>query len=312
MSLLSYAQRWAGGFADNNGAKPADAQFLNAVETALLGLLGAAPTDGQVSVYDNALGRFKTLLLTNAHIDPAAAIAKSKLAALALVDADVSAGAAIAASKLAGNIPASKLASYPASSTSFLRGDGTWVPAMQGLYRKTTAKQVVNSVVETDLLNGEITVGAGVMGTNGVLRLTAWGDLINNTGGTVATPRFKLKLGATTLLDTNTIAAVWSTNAARWGWEISVKIINLGVANSQWATLLADITANTTVGGAVTFTTGEGEFSAYTPGAQWKAIGGTSGAVDTTVGQVLALTVTLATANALEDVTLKGALVEVA
>jgi hypothetical protein len=100
MGLLAYVQRWGGGFADNNGAKPVDAQFLNAVETALLGLLGAAPTDGQVQVYDNALSRFKTILLTNAHIDPAAAIAKSKLASLQITDADVASGAAISKSKL--------------------------------------------------------------------------------------------------------------------------------------------------------------------------------------------------------------------
>jgi hypothetical protein len=307
MSLLAYAKRYVGGFADLPATSSAvDSQFLNALETALLGLLGANPVDGQLQVYDDALGRVKPTLITNAHI------AKSKLAALNIADADISAGAAIAASKLAGNIPASKLTGYPADATQALLGDGTWARLSRGFYRKTTSKQVVNSVAETDLLNGEITIGAGVMGTNGVLRFTAWGDLINNSGSTQSTPRLKLKLGATTLLDTNVVAAVWSTNAARWGWEINAKIINLGAANSQWASIIGDLTGNTTVGGAVTFTTGEGEFSAYTPGAQWRAIGGNSGAVDTSVAQALALTVTLPVANANVDLTLKGALIEVA
>jgi hypothetical protein len=227
MSLLAYVKRYAGGFADFPSTSSAvDSQFLNALETALLGLLGAAPTDGQAWVYDNALGRFKSALLTNAHIDPAAAIAKSKLASLAIVDGDVAAGAAIAASKLAGNIPVSKLSGFPNLLAQILKGDGTF--ALPAVYRKTTSKQVVNTVTETDLLHGEITIAAGLMGTNGVLRFTAWGDQINNSGATQSTPRLKLKLGATTLLDTNVVAAVWSTNAARWGWRITVEIINQG------------------------------------------------------------------------------------
>lgn len=100
MSLSPYAQRYAGGFADGNAAKPVDAQYLNAVETTLLGLLGAAVLDKGAQVYDDALGRFKTVLLKNENIDPAAAIAKSKLANLAITDADVAAGANISPSKL--------------------------------------------------------------------------------------------------------------------------------------------------------------------------------------------------------------------
>src|SRR5690242_21569013 len=46
--------------------------------------------------------------------------------------------------------------------------------------RKTTAKDVVNSVAETDLLNGEITVAGGQIGATGKLILTAYGDCLNN------------------------------------------------------------------------------------------------------------------------------------
>lgn len=193
--------------------------------------------------------------------------------------------------------------------------DGTdvqWLtpPWAKGVYRKTTAKQVVNSNVETDLLNGEIMVGAGVIGASGVLRLSAWGDWLNNTGANQITPRFKLKLGATTLIDTATIATNWAFNAGRMGWEVCAKIENLGAANTQWASLNMDVAGFFTGAGASTFTTGEGINQIVTSN-YGKIVGGNSGAVDTTVAQALAFTVTNPVANAALDVTLKGALVEI-
>ena len=192
--------------------------------------------------------------------------------------------------------------------------DGTdvqWVN--QITYRKTSAKAVVNTVVETDLLNSEITVGAGVLGTSGVLRLTAWGDLVNNTGATQATPRFKLKLGATTIIDTSTVATVWATSVARWGWRIEAEIQNLGATNSQWANFLAACVAGGVTGGANSFATGEGGIIVTVNNTLgfYDARGGNSSAVDTTAAQTLALTVTNPVANAALDVTLKGALVEI-
>jgi hypothetical protein len=125
--MAHYTKRYVGGFADSPSTTSAiDSAFLNAVETALLILLGADPTDGQAQVYDNALGRFKTALLKNENIDPAAAIDKTKLAALNLVNADVAAGAAIDGSKIAGNFPISKLNGYPNLLAKFLKGDGSW------------------------------------------------------------------------------------------------------------------------------------------------------------------------------------------
>lgn len=76
----AYAKRYASGFTDLDGSKPVDAAFLNAVETALLQLIGAAPSaDGQVAQWDNANTRFGPALILNKNIDAAAAIAKSKL-----------------------------------------------------------------------------------------------------------------------------------------------------------------------------------------------------------------------------------------
>lgn len=135
-----YVKRYVGGFVDLPSQTTAvDSAFLNAVEASLLQLLGEAPAADEVGVWTAAAGG--SLLyqkITNAQIDAAAAIAKSKLAALNIVDADVAGGAAIAKSKLAAlnivnadidaaaAIAFSKLAGYPADATKFARGDGTW------------------------------------------------------------------------------------------------------------------------------------------------------------------------------------------
>jgi len=116
----AYAKRYAGGFVDGSGGGSAiDSAFLNAVETALLQLIGAAPTaDGQVAQWDNANTRFGPALILNKNVDPAAGIAKSKLdftGANGIVNADIAGAAAIDGSKLA-NIPISKLTTPTATS----------------------------------------------------------------------------------------------------------------------------------------------------------------------------------------------------
>jgi hypothetical protein len=202
----------------------------------------------------------------------------------------------------------SGISGYPNSPTKFLRGDGAW--SNSGFYRKTTAKQVVNSVVETDLLNGEITVAAGLMGTTGLLRLVAIGDWINNTGAALATPRIKLKFGATTLIDTNVIAALWVASAGRPGWKIEAEIGNLGAANSQYCTFVLSSGGFVNSGSAF-FTTGQGTINGLGGGTQLLGAGGNTSTEDTTAAKALALTVTLPTANALEDMTLRHAVVEI-
>lgn len=102
---MAYARRHVGGFVDKPTlATPIDSTFLNAVEAALLKLYALDPSDAQIMAWVNANSRFEPTLIKNAHIDPGAAIAKSKLAALSIVDADVAGAAAIAQSKLALSI----------------------------------------------------------------------------------------------------------------------------------------------------------------------------------------------------------------
>lgn len=103
MAGETYAKRYAGGFVDGSGGgTPVDSQFLNAVEAALVRLLGADPTTDSVPVWNGT--RFAFQKITNSQIAAAAAIDKTKLASLAIVDADVSGAAAIAQSKLALSI----------------------------------------------------------------------------------------------------------------------------------------------------------------------------------------------------------------
>ena len=105
MAGETYVKRYAGGFVDGSGGGTAvDSQFLNAVETALLRLLGEDPAANEVPVWSTGSARFIFQKITNDSIDAAAAIDKTKLASLAIVNADVSGAAAIAQSKLALDI----------------------------------------------------------------------------------------------------------------------------------------------------------------------------------------------------------------
>lgn len=176
-------------------------------------------------------------------------------------------------------------------------------------WRKNTAKVVSNTVAETDLLNGEITIDAGAMSTNRGLRLTAWGDIQNNTGVTENSPRFRLKLGGTTLVDTNVVSAAWATHTDNRPWRLVAEIINLGAANSQEVVFDLDGYFAAASSGTVSFTTGDGAHGVNN--SIWKIIGGTIGtAVDTSAAAALALGVVLPVASTSLNVALRAATVE--
>lgn len=226
----------------------------------------------------------------------------------------------LTASNIANGIAASQLSGYPSNGAQFLAGDGTWKAAGSTTYRKTTAKTVNNTVAETDLLNGEITIGAGVMGANSVLRLTATGDGVFN--GNITSPQWKLKLGATTLIDTGALS--WQTMGTnRLGWKLVVEIFNLGATNSQWINFLLKGSADYLGNGTFTnsrptgFVTGEGAYSAWgnvtgsTKGALYEAEGGNAGAVDMTGAQSLVFSVINGFAGVSYETKLYGAVVEI-
>lgn len=179
---MAYSKRYALGFNDSGpaGGTPTDSQFLNNVEAALLALLGVdATADGQALLWKAVNSRYEPALIKNANIDPAAAIARSKLGALGIVDADIAAGANIAPSKILDGIPITKLAGYPADATKSLKGDGTW--------GKITAVGNVGNKV-SDL-------PAGSDGATARLRVL---PTTYNNGGPMALPAGTLTVGDTT------------------------------------------------------------------------------------------------------------------
>lgn len=102
MAGETYPQKYVGGFKNRpDVSTPADAAFLNAVESALMRLLGEDPAADEVGVWVPASDRFVFRKIANANVDAAAAIARSKLDfGAGLVNADIAAAAAIAKTKL--------------------------------------------------------------------------------------------------------------------------------------------------------------------------------------------------------------------
>jgi len=150
----AYTKRYGGGFINlPTTTTPIDSAFLNAVEAALREIYAVPPSaDGQVMQWDNASTRIGPALLLNKNVDPAAAIAYSKLAlGTSIVNADIAGAAAIAYSKLSlanqvvnadiaagAAIAASKLAAYPTDVTKALKGDGTWAKVPTVTYALTS------------------------------------------------------------------------------------------------------------------------------------------------------------------------------
>lgn len=131
-----YVKRYPGGFVDKPSLTTAvDSAFLNAVESALLQLLGEVPAADEVGVWvGGAGGGLVYQKITNSQIAAAAGIDKSKLAALNIVDADISGGAAIAKSKLAAlNIANADVVAGAAIDNSKLALPDGWYPISETL-----------------------------------------------------------------------------------------------------------------------------------------------------------------------------------
>jgi hypothetical protein len=212
----------------------------------------------------------------------------------------------------------SKLAQSGAALNDVPQWNGSaWVPAAvtaPTTYRKTTAKTVNTSVAPTDLLNGEITIGAGVLGTNKLARLTAFGDYKQNSGGATNALRFQLLLGATTLFDTGAPALSLPNSATRESWRIWVEILNTA-SGAQVAHFKIEMAAAGAVNGNAAFTTGEGVSGSAATGNITQFILGdayNASAEDTTTSKALVLNIINPSASATCETVLKGALVEIA
>jgi hypothetical protein len=181
-------------------------------------------------------------------------------------------------------------------------------------YRKTTSKSVNNTVTETDLLNSQITIGANVMGSTGMVRLTAWGTLKNNSGASRSMPRMRFKLGSTTIGDSGTPGTIWDNNGSTWAWRFVGYVMNLGATNSQSSYFLfeTNFAANAASGSGMTDGTGIRFNPAASGGASFfRAEATDTAAEDTTSSKAMQLTAELPVANSNLDITLTAALVEV-
>lgn len=170
-------------------------------------------------------------------------------------------------------------------------------------YRKVTEKDVNTSVAETDLLNGEITIGAGEMSTNKIARVILVGDYLNNSGGAV-TLTVAIKLGATTLY--KDVSGSIEQSADRRALRIEFEIANLGAANSQW------MGGKVFLGhpGATTNGIGDLLFLSGAPDEMVMPVAGSS-AEDTASSKALVVTVQHSASASTISARLKYALVEI-
>lgn len=130
------------------------------------------------------------------------------------------------------------------------------LPAIGGptVLRKTTEKDVVNTVALTDLLNAEVTIPAAAMTSGGRLRLVAAGDYLNNSGVTKGL-RLRVRLGGTTLWDATSSGTIIPTDANRCAWTLTLIIQALGSTIAQRASGLF-VLGYANVGAAATGTGG--------------------------------------------------------
>lgn len=224
------------------------------------------------------------------------AVTAAKVAASAIDNSKVAAGAAISVSKLAAGSNGQVLTTSG--------GTPTWsAPTSDTRYRLTGDVDVTNTTIETDLISQSI--GAGVMGTDKLLRATIIGDLLNNSGTRTLTLR--IKFGGTTIyaagLTTPSIA-----DADRKGFIFDILIGNKGAANVQFGSfrlMMDDMGADDPAP-----TTGVGIWHNAAFTGNPVATNGNI-AVDTALAQTLAVTAQWDFATATVSLRKKYALIEV-
>ncbi len=183
----------------------------------------------------------------------------------------------------------------------------TWVSFLANpRYVKTTVKDVNTTAAATDLFNGEITIGAGVLGTDKIAHIKVWGDYLNNTG---ADRQFTLglKYGATYMWKTLNVSAI-GASATRRAWLFEAELSAQGATNVQTLGGRFSISANVaaTVAGTGNIDTA-GTSSAH---PQFATFYGTA-AEDSTAAKALVLEVTHSTSSANLSMRLEGAVVTV-
>jgi len=190
--------------------------------------------------------------------------------------------------------------------------------ASAGDLRKTTAKVVNTTVTETDLLNGEFTIPANSLDADGVMTFRASGDFLQQSGGAADPPRWRLKLGGTTIIDTGRcFSNSFISNAARHGWFLEVFMYMHGATNSQWWSFNLLIPTSGSVlsaAGFAAWVTGKGNWWIPSAGGGPPTVHlrGTSDgltSISMTSSRLLELTIENESASATYETTLQSAIV---
>jgi hypothetical protein len=190
-----------------------------------------------------------------------------------------------------------------------------WAPGTPSAValRKLIANSVQGTLVKTDLLNGEFVLPAGrALSPSSAwqgARVTVLGTARNNSGVTLALPRFGVDLGGVNLLDTGAAAAAWAGGSAvDWPFKAEIVIMNRN-SNSQRVNLQLHLTGSFTADSFVPMPGNAGMYGS--PGVdQAIAEAGADGAINVYLQQTLAFTVILPAANANVNVTLQTATLE--
>lgn len=159
----------------------------------------------------------------------------------------------------------------------------TWtqVTGANSYDRDNTTVDVVSSATETIVYAR--TIAGGTLGTNRVARLSLNGDFLNNTGG-FQQIIIRVKLGGTTLYDSNTSSSI-DASASRRAWRMVFEVGNLQASNSQF------MSGNFSMSRAGSATTGIGSIGVALDALDsGYGMNGTS-SIDTSVDRTLEVTV---------------------
>lgn len=167
---------------------------------------------------------------------------------------------------------------------------GTW----QVLDRVISDTVVANTVADTTFYSKSIP--GNTLGATGTLRLTAYGEWLNNSGGGVS---FKpsVKLGATTMLSvTNGLVTANSANIGKWKLEV---ILQNTATGTQRVSAVLEVSG-------ISFTTSWEEMTTSSLGL----VGYGTASEDTTVAKTFAVSVAPNVASASATWTIHGAVLE--
>lgn len=149
----------------------------------------------------------------------------------ALTNSNIASGAAIAVSKLAPGTNGQVLTTTGGVAAWGTAGPSVYFRAAQASDMAGATFDIVSTASETTMFTKTIT--GGDMSTNKLLRLTAIGDYLNNTGAG-RTFEMKVKFGGTTIYD-ETSSSITAYSDRR-PWRLQLELGNLGSASSQFMT----------------------------------------------------------------------------